>query len=414
MLDAKYVREHIEEVKENLKKRGISLNIDEIIALDEQRISLIQNIETHRAERNQISKVDSEEHRKRGKEIKEALKRMEPELVETESKLKQMLWNLPNMVSPKTPVGKGEEDNVEVKKWGEPTTFTFKPKDHLEIGIALDLLDFELGSKVAGSQFYFLKNEAVLLELALEQYAIQFLIKEGFTPWMTPDLAKSKYYLGTGYQPKGPEQQIYTIEGEDLGLIATAEITLAGIHADETLPEKALPKKYVGISHCYRVEAGGYGRYSKGLYRVHQFTKVEMFLYSRPEESERLHEYLLALEEKIFQGLKIPYRVLEMCSGDLGGQAARKFDVEAWMPGRNDYGEVTSTSNCTDYQARRLRVKVKREDGTTEYAHMLNGTAVATSRAIIAILENNQQEDGSVVVPEVLRPFVGKDKITIK
>ena len=393
MLDAKYVRENVDAVKENLQKRGMTIDVEEILKIDEERLALIKKIEDIRAERNKVSKENTEENRTRGKEIKEELKALEPRLEELQKKLNDVLWNLPNMVSPKTPVGKGEEDNVEVRKWGEPTKFTFTPKDHLEIGTALDLLDFESGSKVTGSQFYFLKNEAVLLELALEQYAIQLLVKEGFTPWMTPDLAKSKYYLGTGYQPKGPEQQIYTIEGEDLGLIATAEITLAGIHADETLLEKALPKKYVGISHCYRVEAGGYGRYSKGLYRVHQFTKVEMFLYAKPEESEQLHEYLLAMEEKIFQGLNIPYRVLEMCSGDLGGQAARKFDVEAWMPGRNDYGEVTSTSNCTDYQARRLRVKVKRDDGTTEYAHMLNGTAVATSRAIIAILENNQQED---------------------
>jgi seryl-tRNA synthetase len=252
----------------------------------------------------------------------------------------------------------------------------------------------------------------VLLEMALERFAMEILMKEGFTPWITPDMAKSRYYLGTGFQPRGPEQQIYTIENNDLGLIATAEITLAGVHADEVLAEQDLPKKYAGLSHCYRVEAGGYGRYSKGLYRVHQFTKVEMFIYCMPEESGKMHEYLLSVEEKIYQTLNLPYRVLEMCTGDLGAQAARKFDVEAWMPGRNDYGEVTSTSNCTDYQARRLNIKVKRKDGKQEYIHMLNGTAIATSRAMIAILENYQQEDGSVVIPDALKPFMGKDKIT--
>ncbi|HXK52962.1 MAG TPA: serine--tRNA ligase, partial [bacterium] len=279
-------------------------------------------------------------------------------------------------------------------------------KDHVELGESLGIISFEDGAKVSGSQFYFLYGAGVLMELALVQYAFEKLSKAGFTPTLTPDLAKSRYYLGTGYAPRGDEAQTYTIEGEDLGLIATAEVTLAGKHADEVLLLENLPLKYVGYSHCFRKEAGAYGKYSKGLYRVHQFTKVEMFIYCKPEESMQMHDYLLEMEESIYQGLGISYRVLKQCTGDLGAMAARKYDIEAWMPGRKDYGEVTSTSNCTDYQARNLNIKYKLDTGGTEYVHMLNGTAVATSRTIIAILENYQQADGSVLIPEVLKPYM--------
>jgi seryl-tRNA synthetase len=240
---------------------------------------------------------------------------------------------------------------------------------------------------------------------------MELLQKEGFTPAITPDLAKSRYYLGTGYMPRGDEAQTYTISGQDMGLIATAEVTLAGKHADEIIPEERLPVKYIGYSHCFRQEAGAYGKYSRGLYRVHQFTKAEMFIYCTPEESGNMHEHILEMEEKIYQKLGLPYRVLEMCSGDLGAMAAKKYDIEAWMPARGEYGEVTSTSNCTDYQARNLNVKFRRKDGKSEYAHMLNGTAIATSRTPLAILENYQEADGSVVVPEALRRWMGKDKI---
>ncbi len=235
-----------------------------------------------------------------------------------------------------------------------------------------------------------------------------FLVKKGFVPVSTPDLARSRYYLGTGYNPRGPEAQIYTIDGEDLGLIATAEITLAGLHADEILDAEKLPVKYVGVSHCFRKEAGAYGRYSRGLYRVHQFTKVEMFVYSLPETSEKMHEELLKIEEDLYSELEIPFRVVEMCSADLGAQAVRKFDLEAWMPGRKDWGEITSTSNTTDYQARRLNIRYKTKDGKLEPVHTLNGTAVTTSRLPIAILENFQQKDGTVLVPKVLQKYMGK------
>lgn len=267
------------------------------------------------------------------------------------------------------------------------------------------ILDFERGSKVTGSNFYYLKNEAVILEFALMQMVIDTLVPEGFKIFITPDLAKMEIIDGIGFQPRGPEAQIYRIENFDLGLIATAEITLGGYHKDEILDELDLPLKYLGFSHCFRTEAGAYGRYNRGLYRVHQFSKAEIFIICRPEDSEDMHEYILGLEEKIFQKLEIPYRVLDICSGDLGAPAARKFDIEAWMPGRGDFGEVTSCSNCTDYQARRLNIRFRRVTGEVEYVHMLNGTAIAISRALIAIFENYQQEDGSILIPKALQPY---------
>ncbi|MEK7500860.1 MAG: serine--tRNA ligase, partial [Patescibacteria group bacterium] len=294
----------------------------------------------------------------------------------------------------------------ELRVVGEKPKFDFEPKDHLELGERLDILDFEAGAKVAGSQFYYLKNEGALLELALINYAVNLLAAEGFKPLFTPDLAKARFYLGTGYMPRGDEAQIYEVKDENLGLIATAEVTLAGYHADEVLDEKLLPLKYAGLSHCFRREAGAYGKYSKGLYRVHQFTKVEMFCYTKPEDSLATHEELLKLEEKIFKGLGIPYRVIEIPAGDLGAQAAKKYDLEAWLPGRGDWGEITSASNTTDYQSRNLNIKYRKSSGETDFVHTLNGTAIAASRAIIAILENYQRADGSVAVPEVLQKWL--------
>jgi seryl-tRNA synthetase len=279
----------------------------------------------------------------------------------------------------------------------------------------LKLVDFEAGSAVAGQKFYFLKNEAALLELALVQYAMSTLVKAGYTPVITPDVAKVDVLEGIGFMPRGPETQIYSLANTDLCLVATAEITLGGMHRDQILDEANLPIKYVGLSHCFRTEAGAPGRDTRGLYRVHQFTKVEMFAFCTPDQSEGIHLELLGLEEKIFQGLGLPYHVIDTCSGDLGGPAYRKYDLEAWMPGRGqggEFGEVTSTSNCTDFQARRLNIRYKgpKHKGT-RFVHTLNGTAVAVTRAILAILENYQNADGSVTIPEVLRPWIGKDRI---
>ncbi|MBM4020106.1 MAG: serine--tRNA ligase, partial [Planctomycetes bacterium] len=340
---------------------------------------------------------------------------LEARLAAVEAALRDEQSRIPNLSHPDSPVGPDEAHNKELRRWGDIPKFDFKPLDHVAIGEALDLVDFDSATKVAGANFYFLKNEAVLLELALVRFALETLRAEGFTLHATPDLAKMRVLEGTGFSPRGAETQIYRIEGFDLGLIATAEITLGGMLMDEIIPASRLPLKAGGVSHCFRVEAGAYGRAGRGLYRVHQFTKVEMFAFTRPEDSDAAHLELLRIEEGIYRRLGIPYRVLDIATGDLGGPAYRKFDLEAWMPGRGDggaWGEITSTSNCTDYQARRLGIRFRREPGAKpELVHTLNGTAIAVSRTLLAILENFQQADGSVLVPEALRPLCGLDRI---
>jgi len=416
MLDFKLIRKDPELVKKNTSERGMDPEVvDKWLEVDVQRSQLQTKLEELNKQKNELARqgkesANVEEVRDQGKKIKEETKVVEEKLVDIEKEWLELINQIPNIHRKEVPIGKTEDDNVELRKVGEVPQFDFEPKDHLELGKLHDMIDFEAGAKVTGSQFYFLKNDAVRLELALLQFGINFLEEKGFTLVMTPDLAKSRFYLGTGYSPKGDEAQIYEIDGEDLGLIATAEVTMAGMHADETFTPEQLPLKYAAVSHCFRKEAGAYGKYSKGLYRVHQFTKLEMFIYCLPEHSELMHKEILKVEEGITQALGIPYRVLEMCSGDLGAIASRKYDLEAWMPGRNDYGEITSTSNTDDFQARNLNIKVKTDKGN-EYLHMLNGTALVTSRIPIAIMENFQQEDGSIMVPEVLRPFMGKDKI---
>ena len=415
MLDINFIRENVDLVKKGVADKQFDPDmIRKVLELDEKRRKLILEVEGLRAKRNKIASGGKPSAAKalEGKEIKEELKDKEPDYEKIEDEYKDLLFRIPNLPSKKVPVGKSEKDNKEVRKWGTPTKFDFKPKDHIELGKSLGILDFETGAKVTGSQFYFLYGDGALLELALTAYAFEKLSKVGFLPVITPDLAKSRYYLGTGYAPKGDEAQTYTVDGEDLGLIATAEVTLAGSHADEIIPEDKLPIKYIGYSHCFRKEAGAYGKYSRGLYRVHEFTKAEMFIYSLPEESDKFHEYILKMEEEIYQELGLPYRVVEMCTGDLGAMAARKFDVEVWMPGRDDYGEVTSTSNCTDYQARNLNIKFRRKTGEVEYPHMLNGTAIVMTRVPLAILENFQTKDGSVLIPKVLQKWMGKERIT--
>lgn len=410
MLDINFIKENKEKVQKSILDRHVDVDLEKLLSLDIQRREIITNVDQLRAKRNEAAK---ERNIEEGKKIKEELEGLEKKQAEIENEYHQLMMHVPNIPFDDVPIGKGESDNKVLKEAGIIEKKDFTPKDHVELGEALGILDFERGSKVAGSGFYYLKNEGALLEIALVQYGLNFLKEKGFIPIITPDLAREKYYLGTGYSPKGPEAQTFRVEESDLGLIATAEITLAGLHGDETFKDSELPIKYAGYSHCFRMEAGGYGKYSKGLYRVHQFTKVEMFTFTNPEQSQKMHEELLALEEQFWQSLGIPYRVLEMCTGDLGAQAARKYDLEAWMPGRGEYGEVTSTSNTTDYQSRRLNIKSKNEE-KTNYAHTLNGTLVATSRAIIAILENFQQSDGSIKIPEVLHKYTGFTEIKIK
>lgn len=421
MLDAAYIREHLDEVKANCTKRNVKPDVDAVVQLDDRRKQLVQERQVIQQRQNEISgqmkdPAKREQLKEEGKRLREQVAGLEQQEKQVQADLITALKTVPNMTHPAAPVG-GEHDFKVIRTWGTPRQFDFKPLDHVALCEKLDLADFEAGSIVAGQKFYFLKNEAVLLELALVQYAMKLLMEAGFTPVITPDLARQEVLEGIGFAPRGPESNVYTIEETDLCLVATAEITLGGMHLNQILDGAKLPLRYAGLSHCFRREAGAPGRDTKGLYRVHQFTKVEMFVYCALEESDAIHEQLLAIEEKVFQGLGLPYRVIDTASGDLGAPAYRKFDIEAWMPtrgekGQGEYGEVTSTSNCTDYQARRLNIRYRpaKEKGT-RFVHTLNGTAVACTRAILAILENYQQADGSVTVPEVLRPWLGTDRI---
>jgi seryl-tRNA synthetase len=424
MLDARYVVEHVDAVKANCANRNVKADVDRVVQLESERKRLTQETQLLQQRANEVSNLTKQAKDKaardpliaEGKELKVKVGGLEKQLKEVEAEQEKILKTIPNMTHPAAPVSTDPHGNKVIEKWGEPRKFDFKAKDHVAIAEALDLVDFEAGSKVSGQKFYFLKNEAVLLELALVNYAIEKLIQHGYTPIITPDLARQEVLEGIGFIPRGPETQIYAIENSDLCLIATAEITLGGMRKDEILDAKKLPEKCVGLSHCFRTEAGAPGKDTRGLFRVHQFTKIEMFVFCTPEESDKIHDEILGIEKQIFQGLGIPYQVIDTCTGDLGGPAYRKFDIEAWMPGRGDggeYAEVTSTSNCTDYQARRLGIRYRPpEQKGTRFVHTLNGTAIAVTRAIVAILENNQQADGSVTVPEVLRKWVGKDRIT--
>ncbi|MFL5341809.1 MAG: serine--tRNA ligase [Gemmataceae bacterium] len=427
MLDAAFIRANLEAVKANCVHRAVkNAHPDRVVQFDDERKRLEQEKQTLQQRQNAIAgqmkgKLEPDARQAliaEGKALKEQVGTFEKQLKLIETDLHAELMQIPNMTHPDAPVSVDPTGNKVIRRWGEPPQFGFKPKDHVALAEKLDLVDFDAGASVTGQKFYFLKNEAVLLELALVQYAMQKLLREGYTPVITPDLARVEVLEGIGFIPRDPNpetRQVYTIADTDLCLIATAEITLGGMLRDKILDELDLPKKYVGLSHCFRTEAGAPGRDTRGLYRVHQFTKVEMFAFCTPDQSEQLHLDLLRIEEEIFQGLELPYHVIDTCTGDLGGPAYRKYDLEAWMPGRGtagEYGEVTSTSNCTDFQARRLgtRYKSSQKKGTT-FAHTLNGTAVAVSRCLVALLENNQQADGSVRVPKVLQPWVGKDVI---
>jgi seryl-tRNA synthetase len=429
MLDPAFIRANLDAVRTNCANRNVRADVDRVVQLDDERRRFAQQTQTIQQRQNEIAKLVGQAKKAKdeatanslmeeAKSLRDQVAGLEKDAKRVEDDLRAAVSVIPNMTHPDAPVGKEATDNKVIRTWGEPRKFDFAAKDHVALCEALDLADFEAGARVAGQKFYFLKNDAVLLEMALVHYAMQTLVKHGYTPVITPDLARVDVLEGIGFIPRDPDpekRQIYSIEGTDLCLIATAEITLGGMHRDQILDESALPKRYVGLSHCFRTEAGAPGRDTKGLYRVHQFTKVEMFAFCTPEQSEPLHLELLGIEESIFQGLGLPYHVIDTCTGDLGGPAYRKYDLEAWMPGRGkggEYGEVTSTSNCTDYQARRLNIRYKAPGQKgTRFVHTLNGTAVACTRAILAILENNQQADGTVTVPEALRGWVGKERI---
>lgn len=424
MLDRKFILENIGLVENNCRDRGVAVDVQKLVTLEQQRRKFQTEAEEANRQANAASKAigkagnDQERDLRKaeGRQLREQKDALHAEVETLEKEIREIHSRIPNLSHPSAPVGADDTANRELKRGKTPLpSFNFTPRDHVQLGDILELFDFDAGGKVAGHGFYYLKNEAVLLELALQQFVIRMLIEENFTPIITPDLAKTEILQGVGFIPRGPETQIYSIADSDLNLIATAEITLGGMYADTILQRDQLPIRMCGVSHCYRTEAGAAGRASRGLYRVHQFTKVEMFAFTHPDDSEKMLDDFCDLECKIFDALGIPFRVVDTATGDLGGPAYRKFDLEAWMPGRGEggaFGEVTSTSNCTDYQARRLgiRYKIKGEKGT-HFVHTLNGTAVAISRALIAILENYQQSDGSVLIPEVLQTYVGSEVI---
>ena len=424
MLDRKFIVENVDAIKQNCRDRGLTADVDRFVELDSARKAKQAEADDLNRRANEVSKSigkakDAEEREARkqqGRQLREQRDAAQQELDGIVAEAAEIWSTIPNMAHADAPVGADDKANLEIRRGKtEPRKLDFTPLDHVELGEKHDMIDFEAGAKVAGSGFYFLKNDAVLLELALQRYTVGFLMERGFTPTITPDLARTEILHGIGFQPRGEETQIYSIENSDLNLVATAEITLGGMLAGEILAEEDLPIKLCGLSHCFRTEAGAAGRASRGLYRVHQFTKIEMFVFTRPEESDAMLEELCRIECAIFDDLEIPYRVVDTATGDLGAPAYRKYDLEAWMPGRGEageYGEVTSTSNCTDYQARRLGIRYRPKAGKgTRFVHTLNGTAIAISRGLLAIMENYQQADGTIDVPKVLQPLVGKERI---
>ena len=430
MLDIKYVIRNAEAVEANCADRLMPRDVGAVVGLVEARNQAITEMESCRRAMNenaasmkqQLAPEARQQLIQRGRDLKQQVAELDARANELRAQVEEELRLMPNLTHPDVPVGKDDTDNLELKRWGTPPAFDFEVRDHVVLGRDLDLIDFDSGAVVAGQKFYFLRNEAVLIDLALQRLAVERLMARGFTPVITPDLAKPEILEGIGFNPRGEESQVYSITGHDLCLVGTAEIPIGGMLRDRVLPAADMPVKVVGISHCFRTEAGAAGRESRGLYRVHQFTKVEMFVFcsadagedGRPQ-SESWHDELLAAEEELLQALEIPYRVVDVCTGDLGAPAYRKFDIEAWMPGRGDYGEVTSTSNCTDYQSRRLGIRARPEAGAKPaFVHTLNGTAIALSRTLIALLENHQQADGSIQMPLALQQYLPFDRIEAK
>jgi len=412
MIDIALIRENPELIKRNCVRRGFGkIDIETILKADEENRSNIFKAEQLRAERNKLSQEckDNPDARTKVKQIKEELAGIEKDLAGKEKTLQDMLSWLPNLLSPEVPDGKDDSDNRELKKCGSPREFPFKPKDHQEIGEKLGIIDTQRGAKVAQSGFYYWKGKGAQLCNALFFWAQNELIKKGFTSFFTPCVAKEETLFGTGYLPFFAEQT-YNLKNEDLALIGTSEQTLVGYRSGETIPSDELPLLYTAFTPCFRTEAGSYGKASRGIFRVHQFHKVEQIVFCLPEESEKYHMLCLDNEEYLLQQLKMPYRVVEVCVGDLGAPGYRKFDTEAFFPGFGGYRELTSNTNLTDFQSRRLKIRYKKPDGEKGFVHTISATAV-TDRFAIAILENNQNEDGSVTVPEVLRPFTGFDRI---
>ncbi len=409
MLDVKFIRENLGLVEKSTREKGYKVDIKKLVELDDTRKKVLADVEALRARRNEISGKmkggkPSQELINEGKVIKEELSEKEEALEKAERELNGMVKKVPNIIFDDVPLG-GEECSVEIKKWGKNHKTGV---DHLDYATSRDWVDFERGAKVAGAKFYYLKDGLALLENALLQYGLSKVLEHGFTFMTVPDMVSSRVLEGCGFSPRTSEQSDeYYIEGEDLAMIATAEMPLTGYHMDEIIDEDKLPLFYAGYSACFRKEAGAYGKYTRGLFRVHQFNKLEMYAFCLPEQSKEIHEKILAIEEEIWQGLGVPYHIINIAAGDLGAPAAKKYDMEYWSPVNQKYQEITSCSNCTDFQARSCNVRVRRKDGTVEFVHTLNGTAIPLARALVVMMENFATPDGKLKVPEVLRPYLG-------
>ncbi len=422
MLDLKLVREHPEIIRDMLAKRGVSFPLDELLAKDAKRRQMLTEVQRLKHQRNQLS-LEIAQAKREGrdvsekmlvvKELSERIDRLDAEAEALDREVNNLMKALPNLIHESVPIGRDESDNVVVRRWGEPKPFQIQPKDHITLGLLLDMIDIERAAKVAGSRFYYLKNNLVRLNYALISYALDFLKRKGFTLLQPPYMLRREAIEGTIILSDF-EEVIYKIEGEDLYLIGTAEHAIAAMHMDEILDGSMLPLRYGGISPCFRKEAGAHGRDTKGIFRVHQFEKVEQFVFSKPEDSWREHEMMIRNAEEFFQSLEIPYRVVLLCSGDLGKTSAKTYDLEAWFPAQNTYREVVSCSNCLDYQARRLRIKYRdKPNEESKFVHTLNSTLVATERTLIAIMENHQNEDNTINIPKVLRPYFGDEKLML-
>ena len=409
MLDIRYIRENADRVQESAKNKGYDISIASLLETDKRRRELQQQVDELRTQRNEIASQmkggkPAPELVEKGRSLKGKLAELESELHDVDVDFQAQMDAVPNVTLEDVPLG-GEEDSVEVKAWGDKRQ---SAEDHLEFATQRGWLDFERGAKVAGTKFYYIKGDLMLLENAIYQYALNLLISKGFTPMTVPHMVSGRVARGSGFAPKSDkESNEYFIDGEDVMLIGTAEAPLTGFHADEIIDEKNLPLLYAGYSPCYRKEAGAAGKFSRGLFRVHQFNKLEMYIFCTPEQSVQMHEKILSIEEEIWQNLGVPYHVVNIAAGDLGAPAAKKYDIEYWSPVDNQYRELTSCSNCTDFQARNLKIRVRRSDGSLQVLHTLNGTAVSLARSLVAIIENYQIDDGKLRVPEVLRPYLG-------
>jgi len=399
MIDIKLLRENPEKVKKACQNKRVVVDIDKILEIDKKKRELIQQIENLKAEKNKLAAKDIE----KGKELKEKIKQLEPELENLEKEFNELFLQIPNLPLDDVPIGKDEGGNKTIKTWDQPKAGQLK-SNYLDLAEKLDIIDVKRAAKVAGTRFGYIKGGAAMLEMGLIGLVFDVLTKEGFIPVFPPVMIKPEMMKAMGYIERGGDE-IYYIPSDNMYLIGTSEQSVGPMHSNEVFNEKDLPKRYISFSTCFRKEAGSYGKDTKGILRVHQFDKVEMFVFCKPEDSTKEHKLLLSMEEKLMKLLKIPYRVVQMCTGDLGDPAAAKYDIETWLPGQNEYRETHSTSNCTDFQARRLNVKYKTKNGL-EFVHTLNGTAFAIGRTIIAIIENYQQKDGSIKVPKVLQKYI--------